>query len=337
MNIAIPDSERIHGQSINGTDTATQTVFNAKPLSFRADFDRKSFLFDHNLADSPLFTLPRLADLAETLLKTGGSKSVRWQDGKAPVEAGWDVPLHKEVEHVHKAIANLQDSGSWVLLYSIQRDPEYKDLLDRIMSEVVELTGMSRADVSWLDAYLFMASPGSLTPYHIDHETTFLFQIHGDRTANLWDGSDRSILPVTEIENYYMGDMGAAIYKPENQRKAMTYDLRHGKGVHQPSLAPHWFKCGEDYSIALGVHFCLRKHDAEAKTHQVNRLLRGLGLAPAPLGVFPARDRIKSGLLALLSKRHPKTKFELLRSGVLRLTLPARLVRKVAKKLGGGA
>lgn len=336
MNVVIPDPEHNTSQATGPFDAADRPIINGAPLSLRADFDRKSFLFDHNLADSPLFALPRLAELAEALLKNAGAKSVRWQAGDTPIDSRWNVPLHKELEQVRDAIANLQESGSWVLLYSIQRDPEYKRFLDQIVTEVVKLTGLARDDISWLDANVFMASPESVTPYHTDHETTFLFQIHGDRTANLWDGRDRSILPVTEIENYYMGDLGAAIYRPENQSKAIAYDLRQGKGVHQPSLAPHWFKCGEDYSVAFGVHFCLRGNDAKARTHQANRLLRRVGLTPAPLDAHPERDRVKAALVGMVSKKNPKTKFEHLRSGVMRLNLPVRITRKVVKKLTGG-
>ncbi len=43
------------------------------------------------------------------------------------------------------------------------------------MAEILADTGCSREDVTWEDAYIFLASPNAVTPYHIDHEATFLF------------------------------------------------------------------------------------------------------------------------------------------------------------------
>lgn len=52
-------------------------------------------------------------------------------------------------------------------------------------AEIIELTGVRPEDVTWQDAYVFMASPGSVTPYHIDHE------------ASIWTVKDPAILPDT--------------------------------------------------------------------------------------------------------------------------------------------
>lgn len=300
------------------------------PGGHAVDFNKNAFLFSHALAGHPLFTLPRLARLAERLLGETQGRNIRWQSSGAPVDAGWDVPLNDKIESVNEAIANLASSGSWVLLYSVQRDPEYRALLDQLMEEILENTGLSRDAVTWEDAYVFLASPGSTTPYHIDHEATFLFQIHGNRTANIWSAHDRSILSDQEIEAYYAGDFNAARYREENQRRAAVFALDAGKGVHHPSRAPHWFRNGNDYSVALGVHFCVRECDAEAAPYQMNHLLRKIGLRPTAPGQSAWKDKTKSAVIRAFAKRDPQSKNDMLRSGYNRMTWPLRRFLRMA-------
>lgn len=306
-------------------------VFAGAPTEFREKFNKRSFQFSHYLAGNELFELPRLALLANKLLAEQGHSSIRWQVGDVPVDSKWaDVPLRGQQSKVAEAISQLSESGSWVLLYSVQNDPVYAELLDRILQEVGEMTGANlRDEMTWKDAYIFMASPGSVTPYHIDHEATFLFQICGRRTANIWDGNDRAVLTNQEIEEYYIGDLGAANYRTANQERANVYELASGTGVHHPMLAPHCFKNGAEYSIALGVHFCLRAADERARIYQVNHYLRRVGLEPSPPGKSFWKDRLKIFTVGAFSKRNPKNKFELLRSGIRRMVAPFELARKL--------
>lgn len=310
---------------------STFGVFAAPTAEHRAKFNRTSFQFSHHLAGDELFELPRLATLANKLLAEGGPSSVRWQIGDIPVDTKWaDVPLSGQQDKVAEAISQLSESGSWVLLYSVQNDPAYAALLDCILEEIGRITELNLAEeMTWKDAYIFIASPGSVTPYHIDHEATFLFQVHGQRVANIWEPDDRSVLTDQEIEEYYIGDLGAANYRETNQERAKVYDLAAGTGVHHPMLSPHCFKNGSEYSVALGVHFCLRDADCRARIYQVNHYLRRLGLKPSAPGTSAWKDNAKIFAVGLFSKKNPKNKFDLLRSGIRRMLAPLELARKI--------
>lgn len=309
---------------------------------FREKFNRVPFMFSHNLGEHPLFEIPRLVKLANTLIEAG-PQTIRCQINKVPVDTKWkDVPAKEQFRaQLPDYIANIETSDSWLLLYSVQRDPDYKALLDQVVAELEQQTGIDlRGEMTWLDAYIFIASPQAVTHYHIDHESTFLFQIHGERTANLFDGHDRSILTEHELEDFYLGNLDAAQYTQEKQHKAYVYPLSPGKGVHHPVCAPHWFKNGNSYSVALGIHFGLRSLDSQAKVHQVNYFLRKLKLKPMPPGRSAWRDQLKVQIIDLFSKRQPETKLELLYSGVggLRsaiaaMTKPAKLAKHSMRQL----
>src|SRR5476649_2178947 len=80
---------------------------------FRNDFDRNHFIFHHNLANSPLFTLPALTELAEQLLKIEGPTAIRWKNSEAAVDAKWgQKPPSEQFASVSEAIRNLNASGS---------------------------------------------------------------------------------------------------------------------------------------------------------------------------------------------------------------------------------
>jgi putative methyltransferase (TIGR04325 family) len=303
-------------------------VIEAEPSSFRQQFNHSPFVFSHHLTGHPLFEIPRLAQLANTLLSQGGPGKVLCQSGHFPVHRKWsDRPV---IEQVTAAIAHIQDSNAWVLLDSMQLDPEYDALLNQIVIELEELTGEPlREKMTWLEGTIFISSPGSVTPYHIDHSSNFLLQIQGEKQVNLFDQRDRSVLTELEIEHYYSGDLEAATYRTQNQSKASVYALTPGKGVHHPVLAPHWVKTGHLFSVSLSVNFCLRSFDSQARIYQANHCLRQLGQKPTPPGQSALRDQIKIWTLGLFSERQPVSKYEVIRSGISRLKMPIKAVKQI--------
>ena len=287
---------------------------------FTEKYNHDSFKFTHNLAGHPLFEIPRLVELADFLLQQEG-RSIQFRGSDRPISDLNDAQSrNKQREKLLQELADIRNSKSWLLLYSVQRKPEYQVLLDQIIEELAQLTSQDlRSQITWLDAYIFVASPQGITPYHIDHESTFLFQISGNRTSNLFDVRDRSILKEAEIESYYFGNFKSAQYRAEYQDKSSIYQLTPGTGVHHPSLAPHWYQNGEQYSVALGIHFCLKDQDRQGKVYQFNYFLRRLGFSPTTPGKSWIKDRLKSLAFELISTRNPKSKYELLRSGVVRI------------------
>jgi hypothetical protein len=221
---------------------------------------------------------------------------------------------------IEDAIARIEETGSWVLLKGVQIDPAYRALLDQFLVEAEELTGVSlMREITWLDAFIFISSPNSLTPYHMDHESNFLFQIHGEKETNLFSQYDRSILTEEEIEGYYVGDLGAATYKDSQQHLATVYRSTPGMGIHQPPLAPHWVRTGSTYSVTLSILFFCRTFDRVARIHQVNHYLRKLGIRPAGPGHSRVGDTLKVLAVEGIWRRRAKGKYQHLRPGIIRL------------------
>src|SRR4029077_5697324 len=93
-------------------------------------------------------------------------------------------------------IEELGASRSWVKLSSADVfDPEYRALLARVVPELSEVSGFDlEAETSWSSLTVFLASPGIVTPYHMDHESNFLLQVAGEKDLYLFDCNDPLVL-----------------------------------------------------------------------------------------------------------------------------------------------
>jgi hypothetical protein len=303
-------------------------IFNHSSGELAEQFNRLPFALSHNLADHPLFELPRLVELAKTLWGLAGAK-VLFNEGDASFDSRWDEIPRKALSFI-EGIRGIHQSGSWVLLKSIQEDPEYQMCIEQCVSELSELIGVNlKKEITWIDGYVFIASPGAVTPHHIDHETNFLLQVHGEKKINVGDPGDRSILFEEEIENYYMGDLSAASLKPVSQDKAHVFPMTPGTGVHIPSKGPHWVRNGEQYSVSFSINFCMRETDLKSRIYQCNHYLRKLNFSPTPPDRSAVKDRLKIMALSRFGRRKAANKFELLRQNVKRLDGASRVIEKV--------
>lgn len=311
------------------SDRLPKKIFNHASGDFRDSFNRLPFIISHNLAEHPLFELPRLLELAKTLwAKTG--RIVFFTDSPE-LDQGWNRSKHRHASLV-RAFSNIEETNSWILLKAIQEDPEYQMVLTKCLTELEELTGVPlHKEITWMDAYVFIASPHTVTPYHIDHESNFLLQIHGEKEVNLFDPSDPFVLTDREIEQYYVGDLSAATYKRETQGKAKVFRISAGQGVHHPVRAPHWVRNGDDYSVALSVLFFMREFDLESRVYQANHYIRKLKMTPTPPGKSPLKDNVKIFFLGNLGHK-ANNKSDVIRFGLRKYSPVIKLGQWAARR-----
>ena len=308
----------------------------ADPREFREKFNARPFLFYHTLAHTGLFELPRLARVAERMLARGELQKFVSRSGKSALaDAKFKaMPLQ---ERLAETVRQLAGAHTWLKLSSLDTiDPEYDELLRHVLREIEGLSGQPlRRAISWSGLTIFMASPHITTPYHIDHESNFLFQISGSKHLSLHNPGEPDIVPEYQLERFYTGDFEAAQYRPELQSRGTIFHLVPGAVVHHPPLAPHWVQNGAEISISVSIGFCLRPLDRRARVYQVNHYLRRAGWEPRPPGRSKLIDGLKMGGIGLLSKANPTTPDEILFSGLKRLTAPARAVKRWVRSMRG--
>lgn len=302
----------------------------ASPTEFQQSFNRMPFTLRHSLAASHLFELPRLTQLAQRMLQRGDTKNFVALGGQSAADTRFSAMAPQE--RLAGAVSGLAGNSSWLKLSSADAvDSEYAGLLAQILEELEGLAAIPlRRQITWSGLTVFLASPHIVTPYHIDHESNFLFQLQGEKDLSLFDQDDRDILSEPEIEDFYAGNYQAARYREHIQARAKVYRLVPGLAVHHPPLAPHWVRNGNNVSVSVSIGFCLGNLDRRARVYQINRYLRRLRLQPRPPGQSRLADAWKIATIGLISKSHPSDREEILFSGVERLKSLNRRLKSAA-------
>jgi len=259
---------------------------------FEAKFNRLDFMFDHGLAHHPLFTLPALLELAQRIPKY--RDFVYWQNGRVKVNDKWEFNPAERLT-LEQTITGIARNDSLVILKHAEQDPVYGPVLQEILQRIFSFTSASAQDDIVLgESLIFINSPRRTTAYHLDLESNFLLQICGEKFVHVHDRADRSITPHEELENHCSGNHNGAIFKPSRQADAHYYRLTPGHGVHFPSTAPHWVENGNEVSVSININFDLKSiHGRMKRIYAVNRVLRRLGLTPAPPGSSALADSVK--------------------------------------------
>jgi len=270
---------------------ATRPLFEVDDQTFREKFNQAAFMVTHQLADHPLFQFGRLMEL----LKAEKSK-IYWDMGDVKVNQKWK-DLQNSNCSVDEAFGQIEKSQAWMVFRSIQRDPEYKALVEGYVDEIEQRSGLDfKKYVKMKDAIIFVTSPGRVTTYHIDRECSFLLQIQGNKTLYSYDKNDRVVIPDEMLERYWTVNNNAADYKEEHQSRSQEWQLAPGNGVHLPVGSPHWLKNGNNVSISLNINVHL--HDfVKANIYRANYYIRRAGFKPKPPGHSKVGDAIKRNVM----------------------------------------
>lgn len=270
--------------------------------TFRSHYNRRPFLFSHNLSGHPLFQPPRLVKLAKTL----DAGYVEYNAGQIPVSLpNWQDTPHTGLS-AEETIRNAEEICSWMVLKRAEHCPDFKRLLDEILDEIEPLSEPLDPGMCEREAAVFVSSPGSVTPYHIDHEINFLLQLKGTKCVSVFNPDDSTVLSQQELEEYFSGP---AVHRnmqflEQYQQRATVFELREGQGVHIPTTAPHWVKNGETVSISFSASFKTPASLRRGNVFRMNAVLRRLGVDPLAWNRSPTRDLLKHHAYRVLRRLH---------------------------------
>lgn len=248
---------------------------------FLDNFNRRPFTVRHGLTDRPAFRLERLIELARRL----PPEAVEYNAG--------DLPITQDPQRTPRTGLSIEDTirritecRSWMVLKRVEVDPEYRRLLDECLDAIAPLAPGMRTR----RGFIFVSSPGSVTPYHIDHEYNFLLQICGRKSMSIFD---RSVVSEQELERFYRGAHRNLILANHHEHAARTFELGPGDGVHVPVNAPHYVLNGPEVSVSFSITFRTPEGDRRSAVYLVNDRLRRLGFTPRAVGAAPVVDGAK--------------------------------------------
>jgi hypothetical protein len=284
--------------------TASPTVWCDSGV-FSRDFNIVPYEVQHSLAANPLFSMPnlirlatRMAKMTTSIRRSGDVTCFLGRPGEgAQFPDGLSFP-----ESIDEVLENLERNDAWLVLHHTEHQPEYQETLERTICDILRLTRQDLfRDIKKFDSIVFITSPTRKTPYHMDRECSWLFQLQGAKEIHLFNRADQEVVTTKELETFWAKDNKAASYKPQFEERAMVFQLQPGTGVHIPVNTPHWVHNGDNISVSLNINFHF--HDSVlGNLHKTNYYLRKLGLQPGSVGRHPVVDRCKS--LAYTAGQH---------------------------------
>ncbi|CBL44787.1 Hypothetical protein HDN1F_12040 [gamma proteobacterium HdN1] len=269
--------------------------------------DKASFKFGHRLLDHPALSLESLSKVIPALPK----QQVMYSKGLLSVEADFEGTFKKRPEDmsVAEVIEQIRERDSYIMVSQPEVDEAFKDLYAALLSEVAGALKKKGIAGQVLEPmlYLFIASPNSVTPFHIDRYSTLLMQFRGSKTVCVHPQWEPRVVSTENMEAYATYNRTKLPWSPEVDQLGTHWHFSPGEAVHIPFMAGHHVKNGpNDVSISMSIIFNTEESMVWRRALRFNyaarRRLNKIGITPSPVGENFVRDWLKSGVIRLMDR-----------------------------------
>lgn len=265
------------------------SIFSDDDLSrLRSYYPEHPGKLSHQLAGHPLLTLESLVELGKRLPRS----SVEYNAGDLPYGVDPEAVSHTGLS-VEDTIRGIEECGSWMVLKHVDQDPAYRALLEEALGELATVIEPVSGEMLTRVGFIFVSSPGAVTPFHLDPEHNVLLQIRGTKTMMIVPG-ETDVVPDEKHEAYHAGGHRNVDWKDDYRQRGTAFDLVPGEALHVPLMWPHWVQNGPEPSISFSITWKSEWVYQEADARGMNHLLRKWGMKPAAPAAFPKRNSGKA-------------------------------------------
>ncbi|NNC71502.1 MAG: transcriptional regulator [Sphingomonadaceae bacterium] len=273
------------------TRVAAQTpVFGEGALtSLRAAYPETPCRLDHEMRDHPLLSFEALGKLALSM------REVDVEYNRADLPVGIDpVDIPDNGLGIAETLENIESNDSWMVLKFIEQNATYKALLHETLAEIEPAVRAVTGEMMKLEGFIFVSSPGAVTPFHMDPEHNILLQLRGSKVMTVFPVGDDDLTPGTAHEAFHAGGHRNLDWRDEFAARGEPFELAPGQAIYVPVKAPHWVQNGPGTSVSLSITWQSEWAYHEMYAREMNALLRRCGLNPAAPKRFPHPNRAKS-------------------------------------------
>lgn len=240
----------------------------------------------HDLHRQALFQFDRLAAIADGI-------DAKHSECRSMTAGGEFAVDQDRSARAGDAIRTLDDERRWVMLRDIQDVPAFADLIATIADDIAPTVTNKTGPMQRLRAYLFISSPGMLTPLHFDPEYNVLFQIRGRKTFTAYPPRP-PFLDLHAQEAYFGSGQNLLDHEQDRDAPGQVLLLVPGDACHVPFKAPHEVMVGDEPSVSLSLTWVSSTSLEHDDAWRCNAWLRRRGLDPRSPFEPPARNRGKA-------------------------------------------
>lgn len=265
-----------------------------------ASLDKAPFQFSHRLMGHPALELGNLA----TALPALGER-VMYSKGLSNLGANLDR-AHLDEQNglsIEETIEQIRTTPSYIAVRGPEHHPSFQEL-HRVMCEdiakLMRTNGTGRLPEN-AEMWLFIASPGAITPFHFDRFSNFLLQFRGSKEVAVFEPWNDEVITATQYEAYTARNDRQMDWADEKDRFAHKFHFHPGQAIHIPFLGGHYVKNGpEDVSISMAIFYDTDQTRRFKQALFINDLIRRraarFGWQPRAVNSAGSLDGFKSGL-----------------------------------------
>ena len=244
--------------------------------------------------------LPAHPDLAmDAIVRLGqrleGQGRIRKHSSDATPETPFNnAPgLHPHRRSAGDTLADIANARAWMSLLNIQTDPQYRDLVDSVLGSIADRIEPVDPGISYRGGWIFVTSPRTVTPFHMDREHNFILQVQGRKRILVWEPDDTEAVSEAARDLFHDTHSRDLVRWRESLRsRAHVFEVEPGMGVYMPSTAPHLVENGDGPSVTISFTYYTAATRRNSVVHRVHHRLRRAGLNPPPVGRHGWQDAL---------------------------------------------
>lgn len=246
------------------------------------DFGTGLSHFNHNFADSGLFTDEKLSELIERYPReyymintmTAQGDKPEWRSGEINKVSG------------DKVLQALTDGRIWLALRRFDVVcPEYDELVRQAFSEIeAAKPGLKTFKHK---STMLISSPGARVLYHADIPYVCLFHVRGRKKLWLYDADNKAHLPDRTLEGIILRETEEEIGYDENwDKEASAIVLEPGKALSWQLNAPHRVDNLDGLNVSITTDYFTPFAQKKYGVYYTNGVMRRkFGMSPSSTNV----------------------------------------------------
>lgn len=246
----------------------------------------------HRLSDHHLLQPEQLIELSKRLEERG---RVRTHASSATADTPFNQApaIHPNSSSAADTLRRIRDAKAWLSLLNVQTDTIYRQLVDQVLDSVRPLVEAKDPHMSYRGGWIFVTSPNTVTPFHIDKEHNFILQIQGRKTIYVWEPDDEVVVSQIARDRFHARhDRDLIVWKEEYRKRAHRFEVGPGDGAYMPSTAPHLVEVGDEPSITMSFTYYTDSTRRQSMLHYARGHLAARGIALPHIGNSDLLDQL---------------------------------------------